>query len=419
MDNVQKLQLRQSELKVQINEMLESTLETRSATFTADLGNLTRDAKGVEVELQAAIIAAPDTLETRKEYADNDAEGRELLELRSQTDFGRYIAAAMTGGGVRSGAELEYNQARNIPEDRFSLELLTRDLGVELETRAAIAGDAKTNQGSWLDRLFADTAASRLGITFPSVGPGIASYPVVTAGGTPAQRAKVQAAAAGTFTVAVSELKPTRNAVHLLYTIEDDARLPGLSSAVMRDMRGAMTAQIDKSIYVGDTGATGTDADITGLTHLAIGETTITQANKVKADELLSAILNWVDGTHAINMADVRLVVTVGSNKLWGSTIHAATVDNQTIAQFLRDSGVMYTVKGDVEAATGNGKFGAFAGLQRGIAGAGVAPIWESAQLVRDPYTSAAKGEVALTLNYLWNFGLPRLSNFKRLKYVN
>ena len=59
MDNVQKLQLRQSELKVQINEMLESTLETRSATFTSDLGNLTRDAKGVEVELQAAIIAAP------------------------------------------------------------------------------------------------------------------------------------------------------------------------------------------------------------------------------------------------------------------------------------------------------------------------------------------------------------------------
>ena len=134
MDNVQKLQLRQSELKVRINEMLETDIEKRSESFTSDLGNLTRDAKGVEVELQAAIIAAPDPLETRREHGGEDAEGRELLELRSQTDFGRYIAAAMTGGGVRSGAELEYNQARNIPEDRFSLELLTRDLGVELET---------------------------------------------------------------------------------------------------------------------------------------------------------------------------------------------------------------------------------------------------------------------------------------------
>ena len=192
MDNVQKLQLRQSELKVQINSMLESTLETRSATFTADLGNLTRDAKGVEVELQAAIIAAPDPLETRKEYADNDAEGRELLELRSQTDFGRYIAAAMTGGGVRSGAELEYNQARNIPEDRFSLELLTRDLGVELETRAAVDGDAKTNQGSWVDRLFADSAASRLGISFPSISPGVASLTLSPRGAGPQHRGNGQ-----------------------------------------------------------------------------------------------------------------------------------------------------------------------------------------------------------------------------------
>ena len=149
---------------------------------------------------------------------------------------------------------------------------------------------------------------------------------------------------------------------------------------------------------------------------MAIGEKTLTAANKVKADKVLEAILDWVDGTHAISMADVRLVVSVGSNRLW-ATIHNSTVDNQTIAQFLRDSGVMYTVKGDIAAGSGSGTFGGFAGLQRGIAGAGVAPIWESAQMIRDPYTTAKKGEVQLTLNYLWNFGLPRTSNFKRLKY--
>ena len=66
----------------------------------------------------------------------------------------------------------------------------------------------------------------------------------------------------------------------------------------------------------------------------------------------------------------------------------------------------------------GNNAFGAFAGLPRGIEGAGVAPVWMSAQLTTDPYSNAAKGNVALTLSYLWNFALPRTDNFKRLKYV-
>ena len=81
-------------------------------------------------------------------------------------------------------------------------------------------------------------------------------------------------------------------------------------------------------------------------------------------------------------------------------------------------SGMSWGVRGDIDDATTNGKFGAFVGRGRGIDGAGVAPIWDSAELIRDPYTSAAKGEVVLTLNYFWNFGLPRPSNFARLKFV-
>ena len=40
--------------------------------------------------------------------------------------------------------------------------------------------------------------------------------------------------------------------------------------------------------------------------------------------------------------------------------------------------------------------------------------------MVRDPYTSAKNGEVQLTLNYLWNFGIvPRTDNYRRLKFVS
>ena len=82
------------------------------------------------------------------------------------------------------------------------------------------------------------------------------------------------------------------------------------------------------------------------------------------------------------------------------TTIANSTAENQTLAQFLRASEINWSTRGDIENATTNGKFGAFIGRGRGIDGAGVAAVWDAGELIRDPYTSAAKGEVVLTLNY-------------------
>ena len=54
----------------------------------------------------------------------------------------------------------------------FPLEML-----VPLETRATTDADGQVQQTRWLDRLFADTMAIRLGVTFESVEPGGQSYP--------------------------------------------------------------------------------------------------------------------------------------------------------------------------------------------------------------------------------------------------
>ena len=117
-------------------------------------------------------------------------------------------------------------------------------------------------------------------------------------------------------------------------------------------------------------------------------------------------------------MGDVRIVSSVGANKLWASTVFNSTVSNETIAQFLRNSGVTWTTRGSIETNTGAGNFGAFVGLARGNAGAARAAVWESATLIRDPYSQKTKGSVELVLNYLWAFAIPRVANFKRLKFV-
>ena len=275
-------------------------------------------------------------------------------------------------------------------------------------------------QQSWLDRLFATSSAARVGVSFRSVGTGIAAYPVTTAGGAGVQRGRSEAVTAASWTIGVTELKPTRNAIHAIFSREDDLRLPGLEEAITRDLRAGLTDAVDLAIFEGDAGASGTTADITGLKTAAnVVEKTITQAAKVKGHDTLQALVELIDGKHAEGASDLRIVASVGANTLWMSTVANSTaVVNQTIAQFLMASGMAWGVRGDISGVTTANAFGAFVGRGRGIDGAGVAPVWDSGELIRDPYTSAAKGEVVLTLNYFWAFGLPRPTNFARLKFV-
>ena len=322
----------------------------------------------------------------------------------------------MAGGGVHNGPELEYNQHLGIAANYFPMEMLAPK---PLETRAARDGDAMASQASWLDRVMAGTAAERLGVSFRTVAPGVANFPATTAGGSPVQRGRTQAVTESTYTIVVTEIKPSRAAVNGKYSIEDDLRLPGMADAIERDMRAAMAEDVDRTIFLGDSGANENVADIAGFnTYTGVGESTLTQTNKIKADETLKVFLTQLDGIYAASLADLRIVASKGANTMWYSTIHAAAVDNQTIAQFLMASGMAWTMRGAIEDNTANGDFGAFMGLARGIEGAAIAAVWDAGQLVRDPYTNAKSGEVELTLNYLWNFKVVRTANFKRLKFV-
>ena len=425
MTAVQKLQVEQSKNRSEIAVILNKPEGERPDTWQSDLEGLTKRAQSLELELRAALVAGEEstetteTKETETKESTESTEDLERRELEKSIGFEPYLRAALSGHGVASGPEAEFNAEFGLSAEQFPLELLTRgdDLG-DLEKRAAIDGDAKASQGSWIDRLFSDTAAMRLGVTFPSVPPGVSAYPVTTAGATPAQRGRTQAAAAGTYTATVTELKPTRNAVHGVYSIEDNARLPGLADAIGRDMRAAMVEKIDRTVFVGDDGADENTADITGLTTAGITEVTLSQVNKVSGAEWMKLFAALMDGKHAATEADLNIVLSVGANQLLMSTKESAQVSNDTIARFLRGSGITWSTRGDIEAATTNGKFGAFIGLKRGQAGTAVAPVWSAATLIRDPYSGAKSGEVQLTLSYLWAFGIPRTDNYRRLKFV-
>ena len=421
MTNRQKIALRLSEVRKRLNEIAGIDGDDFNDEIRSELDTLKTEYAGLEERSQAAIIAEGEA-ETRASagFKEPDAEDRELAELRGKARVGAYIEAAFEGRAVADGAEHELNQALDIPANRFPLELLAP---AAVEQRATTNADAATMQGTWLDRLFSDTAAMRLGVTMESVAPGIASFPVVTAGASAAQRGRTEPADDTAWTVGVTDIKPTRNAVRAVSSEEDAARLPGLEAALRRDLSMALTEGVDRAIFLGDAGANEDSADITGLANVTASatglvEATLTQGNKVKGPETLAVFAGMVDGKHAASLDDLRIVASVGANTLWLSTIAAATADTKTLASFFRENGLSWTIRGDIDTATSNGDFGAFVGRGRGIRGAAVAAVWNSGQLIRDPYTNAAKGEVTLTLSYLWGFALPRPSSFARLKFV-
>ena len=179
-----------------------------------------------------------------------DPEIRERVKLRGLAKVGRFIGAAMEMRAV-DGAEAEYAAAEGMAGS-FPLALLSPEAP---EIRQTTDAEATVTTGTWLDRLFAMAAATRLGVTMRSVGAGVASLPVTTAGATGSQQDRSEATSAAAFAIGVTEMKPKRGSVRAIFSIEDQARLPGLEDAVRRDLRMALMDSVDKAIFRGRPGA--------------------------------------------------------------------------------------------------------------------------------------------------------------------
>lgn len=371
-----------------------------------------------DAELEAARNELADLLETKRlETSDQvialDAgETAAYRRLEAEARFTRYLAAALEGAAV-GGAERELNQHLDLPLNRFPLSILA-------PRNATTDTESQRTQQTWVDRLFAGTGMERVGITMRPVGPGVASFPITTAGGSFAQRGRGEALEDAAWTVGVTEIKPTRGGVRGVFSEEDVARLPTLEAALVRDMRAAATEGMDRVAFLGDSGAGETRANIVGLTTAAnVVAKSITQADKVNGAETLTPFAELVDGKHAASLADLGVVASIGANTLWTTSVLPAPVTTgETLAQYMMRAGLSWMARGEIETATTNGKWGAFVGRRRGIEGAGVAAVWNSGQLIRDQYTGASKGEIALTLSYLWGLKFPRPTAFARVKFV-
>ena len=406
MTDKQKLQMAVAKARKELRELALADDSTALAIEekTTELGNL---------EAREAALPDDEVVDEKVvDKPDEDAEAREVRALREESRVAHYVAAVLEERPI-DGREAELNAALKMSPSTFPLRLLAP------EVRATTDAESQKNARPWVQRLFGESAASFLGVTVFSVGPGTVSVPVITAGAAGAQRGRGQAADDAAWTVSVSDLKPTRNVTRAVFAVEDAARLPGVEQALRRDLRMALNDGLDKIVFNGDATADENVADIVGLAAASgVAEETLTQTAKVAAFSILGAFANLVDGKAAAMLGDLRAVVSVSAYQEWLST-NATTTQALTVARFLADAGLpQIRVREGIADNTDAGSFGAFVGRQRGIAGCGVAPIWAPGRIVRDIYTRAKHGEISINITALWSFALPRASNFARIKFV-
>ena len=438
MTEVQKVQLRQSEVREKLNAL--GGVEAPSDEQVAELRKLSDEYGKLEVRYRALLQGADEGDKAKGDKAkgdkakgdkakgdgteqragdDGDAEERALRALQGRVELRAYLQAAMDGSELH-GAEAEFNKALGIGSGSGAVQVPWEALlppGWSPEQRAVerrqdvatVPADSMhtENMQPILARVFQRTTAAFLGITMPMASIGERRYPVMTGGTTASMQSaggEVDAAAAS---YTVTSIEPTRLTARYLFRVEDLAMVAGLEGSLRGDLRDVMGDELDRQLLTGN----GTAPNLAGVfdddSGLAAPAEPSTEAT---VETYIDTVTEQVDGTNAYSTGDVRLLI--GTNTLRHAAKKFISGTDTSALEYIRRLSGGYRVSARVPALASKKQEG-MAVRMNGVA---VAPVWPTLSLIRDVYSGAAKGEVALTAIALYGFKIVRTNGWVRFK---
>ena len=413
MTALQRIQLRQSEVRSLIAAELDKAAEDRA---DGALETLTAQAKGLEVEYRAALTlqeerAVPDRVET--------PEGRELAELYRRSSMLDYMDEILETRPV-DGASREFREAI-LGDNRpgfMPLDFLLEPDEERIEQRADavtnIATAIQENQQSIAQRVFARSASAYLGIMMPSVAVGTVSYPRLSAGTVADVRSDGVELDGTVATITTESVNPVRLTASYTFGVETLARVQGFEESLRRDLRSVLSDKLDALTLRGQA-ASGSDSPaVTGIIGSLTNPTDPTAVADWQA--YLTAFDGGVDGKYAVSEMEVRLLVNVATWKhakglTAGTDGRAGLLRDILPRDRFRSSANMPVTASNI----GSGiryAFGA-GNLARGF----YAPIWRGVQFIIDPYTKAKSGQRIVTGVMMTGFSMVDGSAYSRVEF--
>jgi HK97 family phage major capsid protein len=389
-----KIQRRQSEIRQQLAGLVGKEAPTEEEL--RQIESLDKEFRANEIRFRGALAAednerreARDDLETRGDREWNDLVSK--FELRQAALF-------LSEGRALSG-----------PTNEIVSELRSKGgyRGVPvpwgaLETRAGetIASGTPNpiRTAPIIDRLFAESVATRVGAQIITVDSGELEYPVTTSAVSASWAASETGAVGGPTAYATTDrpLKPNSTLGVQMKITRKTLKQSGdaLEQAVRRDMSGTILQELDKAIFLG-AGASGEPAGVLvgsyGITSTAVNATASWAAFR-------AAVVRFMNANAAAGPGDVVALIRP---EVWDTLDSSLVATGAFKFEFdkLRESlGGVIMSSNALAAPTGSPA--ATKALLTTKAG-GVAPIfvglWGAIDLIRDPFSDAASGGLRLT----------------------
>lgn len=331
----------------------------------------------------------------------------ERIELRNYLN-------AYSQGHKLEGAEAEMNQGLGLDSvSHVPWQALAPTLDERMEARTddptnVTIGDWGKTVNALLPRIFEKTDAGFLGVSTPGVRAGTTAYPVMTGGTTASMKAANAEVEADVATFSVTTVTPTRLSARYLLNLEGLAAMGGMLESTLRnDLRRVMGDQFDEQIINGN----GTSPNISGILNELTDATDAT--NVIDFDTFRLTATNELDGKMANTEASIRMLVGL---QTWKKVRGILNTDKQldAIQAYQRLGG---RIQNSARLPDMDGTSKNQVAVLTFEPSAAVAPIWQGVTMIRDPYTNAAKAQVALTAHMLFGFAFKRTDGWKEVKF--
>lgn len=376
------------------------------------LNGLTARYQRTEAAYRAALIAETETAAANPPEDGQPAEFRALVRRSSLAVFLSGVAAE----DDQTGAERELRKSVFGEQDRPDLipfDMLAPAPATEerADTASTVSSAALETQAGIIARVFAATSAAYLGAAMPTVAVGQANYPVLTAGTTGDVRSPGVALDAGAATLTVEPVNPVRATARYLFNLENLALVRGYEESLSQDIRAVLGDKLDALTISGQAAVANVSPAFEGILSAL---TDPTAASAVATwSTYLAAFTERVDGKYSQDGSNVRVLVNpVTFQHAWdlpaGTDGRAGLLRDVLPAGRFRTSANMPASVTNVAAAiafaSGNG-----VGF--------VAPVWRGISAIRDPYTNASEGQIALTLQMLVGGKMVRDDMYAQLSF--
>ena len=384
----QKIELKMSESRSALNAILDIAIEERTDVQKNEVASLSETLQQLEPELRAAIIAEPE----QPEVLDAEKpEARELRELRGKAKLSGFISAALEDRRI-DGAEAECSQAFGC-SGKVPLEMFERR-GVE--ERVLTPSPATSDQviaRPIVPAIFQRSAAAWLGIDMPAVANGDAGFITLGSSVTAGPKARSGAADETAAAFAVTTAQPRRITGRFRFTAEDSARLGGMEEALQMNLSSVLSDAVDNQAINGS--GTG-DGTLNGLLNRLANPSNPSSGQETFA-RYVTAFGSHVDGLFATDLAGVRMLIGPQTYR-HAVSVFRANESAMTAEGWMTDRTGGVRVSQRIADPSSN--------IQQAIVRranpmndtVAVMPVWASGlQLIRDPYSGAAKGETVVS----------------------